>query len=343
MHIKKIWVATAAVAIIIHHRWDIAEQVYRRVARAGLPNLAIYLIATDPHAIPEASAAWSGCTLLIPPACLDIGNARRFALEHAKEDFIAYLDEDCIPLDSWFDAIAHLLTDERQHHDVVFGPRIETHSRASIGGMIRRGESLGSRKLMAYMARSSHQGAPLEYELSGCIAGGNFIVRRTVALELGVFSDLFLRYTFEDVDFQLRAQQAGKSVLFMPTLAVIHDHPISMLGLARKSLAAGKGLFLCSKVHGSRFSAICRWRVWGPAFKWLALLGLVLASVTASGWTLLPLFLVTWLFLAWKVGAECALPWMVGKPVRDLAMWLGWISAYVRLEWMAIEPTGKET
>lgn len=316
-----------AFVVVVHKRWQTAEAVYAKLASRRKSPSTIYLIATAPSCIPGAVHDWTEAILLVPPKPLDIGSARHFAIESTSEDYVAFLDEDCVPQDLWFDAIDQVLMMNTEASDVVFGPRIELHSKFSIGGLIRRAESLRSRKYLAYRDWVTGTRVDGAYQLAGCVAGGNLVVRRATALELGISSTIYVNHTFEDVDFQLRALGANKTVIFMPSLVVHHDHPMSLKALAFKSIAAGRGLFLCTSVHGERLRAVCRWDVWGSAWHWMGLWGGLFLASQISFWSALGLFVATYVYFAGKLGPATALVWLVAKPVRDWAMYGGWVSA----------------
>lgn len=155
--------------------------------------------------------------------------------------------------------------------DVIFGPSLVTgHARhhARRHGIV----VLGSMPVEA-SAGHQHVGTVLygrEYD-AHCEAleqgertvldglwGGNFSLRRSDCLAVGVRSDLFPLHYHADQDFGIRLGQAGLEGLYDPALAAVHRHGCDDERFLRTARQQGASLVALHQVHVDRLGPFDR-------------------------------------------------------------------------------------
>ena len=136
------------------------------------------------------------------PRCGPAAN-RNFGANQATCDWIAFVDDDCIPEDRWVENLRSMLVKENLAEGKTICPDKTNH--------------------------------PLE-EIVENLSGGllwscNFGIRRDLFLKLGAFDEDFLEAGGEDLEFAWRVRQCGVGVLFAPEAIVYH--PARRLTLLR--------------------------------------------------------------------------------------------------------------
>ena len=128
---------------------------------------------------------------------------RNFGANQATCDWIAFVDDDCIPEDRWVENLRSMLVKANLAEGKTICPNKTNH--------------------------------PLE-EIVENLSGGllwscNFGIRRELFLKLGAFDEDFLEAGGEDLEFAWRVRQSGVGVLFAPEAIVYH--PARRLTLRR--------------------------------------------------------------------------------------------------------------
>jgi GT2 family glycosyltransferase len=119
---------------------------------------------------------------------------RNHAARYASGEWLAFVDDDCVPDRTWLDEIARAITDS----DVVEGKTV-------------------------CLGKTHH---PLE-EVVENLTGGllwscNLAIRRDVFERLGGFDEDFLEAGGEDLEFAWRIRQMGLTVRYVPEAVVFH-------------------------------------------------------------------------------------------------------------------------
>lgn len=283
------------------------------------------------------------------PRAMRAGEGRQFLADRAwGYRFVAFLDDDCVPLPGWLSAVRTACADPLPTA-LFFGPRHPVAA-AGAGSLVRALESRSSRKL-ALIAGADVPATVVDPKALS--AAGNIIVSVAAAREIGLTVPLFARTAFEDVDFQLRAELHGWAVQFHSHLLVEHHDEVGVRALLRKSWHSGKGMARCAVLYGSVFWEKCRWRPWRALVSWavaLVCLGIAALFPWAAAGALLPVVLNIFLHRRELRGAP--LPdraiYLLVKPVRDLTIGLGFVLHYaaIRLiswppgEWAAMRHAG---
>jgi glycosyltransferase involved in cell wall biosynthesis len=146
-----------------------------------------------------------------------LSRARNTGIEHARGDFLIFLDDDAIPAPGWLAAYERLF---RQGRPVVQG-RIRVRIEGARPGYL-------AEDLLAYLGRLDKDGPEGRYE--GNLLCGNFGAMRSVYERLGPFrSDLGAGAAGfgEDTEFGQRMAAAGIPVIYCPDALVLHLVPPS--------------------------------------------------------------------------------------------------------------------
>lgn len=128
---------------------------------------------------------------------------RNFGASQASCDWVAFVDDDCIPDDRW----------------------VENLRRESVNASLIEGETICPDK-------TNHLFEEIVENLSGGLLWScNFGIRRDLFLQLGGFDEDFLEAGGEDLEFVWRVRQHGIEILFAPGAIVYH--PARRLTLRR--------------------------------------------------------------------------------------------------------------
>ncbi|WP_159057231.1 glycosyltransferase family 2 protein [Streptomyces scabiei] len=153
---------------------------------------------------------------LVLPQRLGIARARNIGIDASRGQLLAFLDDDCVPAESWLPELLRMSTDHRDR--TAFGGRVIGTDPLNLYGQLRDGvyyyETFGA----WYTADSSSadvMGAPY-------VNGGNCAYRREALLGSGGFDALLPAYS--DVELGRRLALHERAVL-SPRMAIHHDHP----------------------------------------------------------------------------------------------------------------------
>lgn len=134
----------------------------------------------------------------------------------ARGAYLLFLNNDTVPQAGWLDAL--LAGAGEDGADIVGGKLLYPNGRVQHAGVAFNKNGIGYHIFKNFPADAP---AVNKKRLMQCVTAACFLVSRQLFMELGGFDEHF-RNGFEDVDFCLRAGQAGKRVLYTPHAVVVH-------------------------------------------------------------------------------------------------------------------------
>jgi GT2 family glycosyltransferase len=169
---------------------------------AGCPIIISHSGEGDPSA---RFAGHDRVTVLHSDERLFAGAARNRGLAEARTDWVAFIDEDIVPTDGWYDALRQSISE--QAADCIIGA-IDYRESSGYWGTSLWYTELGS--VHPYMPKRPMTGGP----------SGNMAVRRAAFAKTGGFPDDWR--SSEELVGQARMIAAGHKLIFDPAVIVYH-------------------------------------------------------------------------------------------------------------------------
>jgi|GEM_PF-39204 len=134
----------------------------------------------------------------------------------ASGTYLLFLNNDTVPRAGWLDAL--LAGAEEDGADIVGAKLLYPNGRVQHAGVAFNKNSIGYHIFRNFPADAPavNKKRPMQ-----CVTAACLLVSRRLFIELGGFDEHF-RNGFEDVDFCLRAGQAGRKILYTPHAVVTH-------------------------------------------------------------------------------------------------------------------------
>jgi len=216
---KATWPMHLSVIIPAYDHLDAVLTCYQSLARTVNPQRTEVLIQDD------ASPAYDGPSVLGPacqrnPANLGFPGNCNAGAQRARGDVLLFLNQDCEALHPNWDArlLEHF---ERFPQCGVVGPTLlfPDGRVQSVGG----GFDAASQPYHQYLGLSNPDWEPINTPRTvAWVTGAAFAVRTTCWQQLGGFDTVYGRGYFEDVDFCVRAVNAGWQVWHKPSVRFQH-------------------------------------------------------------------------------------------------------------------------
>jgi glycosyltransferase involved in cell wall biosynthesis len=223
------------VAICTHNRAAFLEKAVRSVLPQITDDTELLIIDNasidDTPAVSAQLAAANSCVKVVREEELGLSAARNAALKNARGEFVLFLDDDATAETGWLAAYQRFLS----------APPSEKI--AAVGGAI----------LIEFETPPSKRGdASVSFDCGnlpkclpylGSLFGGNIAYRRETALAAGMFDTRLgrkgeKRMSREESDLNLRLQDAGYEIWWLPGAAIWHFAPAR--GLKFREVMSGR-------------------------------------------------------------------------------------------------------
>lgn len=186
------------------------------------------------------------------------GAARNTALVHAHEDFVAFLDSDCVPEAGWLDGLVGHFEDPLV---AAVAPRVRGHTPEDAGPLARFAAARSP------LDGGRHPGRVQPGGRVSYVPSAALLVRRSVLTD---GFDPALRYG-EDVDFVWRLHDDGWRVRYEPAVTVHHAEPESWRDLLLRRWHYGTSAAPLAERHPGRLAPLV-------AHPWPATIALLLLA-----------------------------------------------------------------
>lgn len=155
--------------------------------------------------------------------------ARNYGAKSAKNEFLAFTDDDCEPDPEWL---------------IKFAEQIKLSSEDLIGGFTvnaieKNIFSASSQMLVTYLYDYGEESNP-DFTF---FTSNNMTVSRSKFLSLGGFEESFTLPAAEDRDFCSRWKEANNQMFFLKTAIVHHHHNLSLKEFWRQHFNYGRGAY----------------------------------------------------------------------------------------------------
>ena len=224
-----------SIVIPTYQRPERLESCLQAITRLDYPTDRFEVVVVDdgskvgPDKIVAPFAARVELTLLRgthngPAAARNDGAAR------AKGEFLAFTDDDCIPLPDWLQAFSKRFTNTPE---CLIGG-------LTINGLPNNPYSSASQLLCDYIYacyNADHNNAQF-------LTSNNLALKRKHFTMSGGFDTDFCRAGGEDREFSSRWLRHGYRIIYAPEAAVLHTHSLTFNTFFRQHLTYGRGAFL---------------------------------------------------------------------------------------------------
>ena len=203
----------------------------------------------------ETRGAHLGPEGIMAPA-IGASVARNFGAKQAKSRFLAFLDDDCVPLgQNW---LAELLR-PLQRSDVIMttGPVHGWSNASRLGSNSNKAFQLATPLLIPW-------GNPESSKSSRCdtVAGGNFAMETAFFIELGGFSETFSSPSlYEETELSLRAMRERPGKIWFEAGAKVAHHQAKSGGMRTQATVPSEAFVVSQKaillnsLHGQSLRA----------------------------------------------------------------------------------------
>jgi GT2 family glycosyltransferase len=260
--------ARIGVCIITYKRRDLLRRLLAGVSALTfqkIPMLEIVVVVVDNDTSKSAENICREARLPWPIKYVvetrrGIAQARNRAIREARDaDFIAFIDDDELPIPAWLDEL--LSTQARFAADVVCGPVLPSFA-ADVPDWVKIG---------GFFDRSARDSSSRPDECRS----GNVLIRNNVFAGVTAFDERFGLTGGEDTEFFLRVRRAGYKIVSSAEACVYETVPISRANLKavlRRAYQSGNSWVLCESSLDGRLSTrmiraakACGWIVIGAA------------------------------------------------------------------------------
>lgn len=180
---------------------------------------------------------------------LSPAQARNIGAKHAHGRYLLFSDSDCILPKTWIRTIIEYFTNFPI--DCIIGNR-EPDIGKGLGTFVRRydfilySNKFTTDKPIIFDKNTLKEKCPMVL-----LAGNNFAIKKTVWDKLGDMKTIFKNPTGEDIMLEIDLLKKGCSLMFVPTIKVIHKHPMTLTKLFKRAYQNGEATYLLNKDSGN--------------------------------------------------------------------------------------------
>lgn len=210
--------------------------------------------------------------------------ARNIGSKHASGKFLLFSDSDCVLPKTWVSKIIEFF--KNYPIDCIIGNR-EPDVGKGLGTFIRRYDFiLYSNKFTIEKPIIINTNTLKEKYPLVLLAGNNFAIKKTVWDKLGGMKTIFKNPAGEDIMLEIDLLKKGYTLMFIPKIKVIHNHPISLKKLFKRAFQNGEATYLLTK-HSNHFVT---WRNFYERGRNFSLYNFMLGVITVCLLVLFSLF-----------------------------------------------------
>lgn len=174
--------------------------------------------------------------------------ARNRGVERASREFVAFIDDDCVPDKDWLTAFANVFA---RHPDRLLGGRV-------VNALERNPFSAASQDLVTYLC-GYYDGREGRSRL---FTSNNLAVRAADFRQLGGFDTRFPRAAGEDRDFCDRWAGEGRGSMHVGEAIVRHAHPLTLRRFCRQHFEYGRAAASFRQARAARRGEPVRLEPW---------------------------------------------------------------------------------
>jgi glycosyltransferase involved in cell wall biosynthesis len=239
----------------------------RATVTQPLPHDAFECLVVDDGSRDRTAeiAERAGATVIRLPHNRGRSGARNAGIEHARGEWIAFTDADCVPSRRWLPALLAAAETADRSTLALAGKTIGLDSRTPAARFM---DLTGALDAETY----------LQHEVMPWAPSGNLACRRGDLLAVGGFDAGFKTYEAADLHLRL-GERFGGRIRYVPTAVVMHRHRSTWGGLWQQQLGYGRGYAHFLLRHADRWP----WSVKREAGAWMRLLPLAAQAVVVRG------------------------------------------------------------
>ncbi|HXB16870.1 MAG TPA: glycosyltransferase [Solirubrobacteraceae bacterium] len=227
------------VAVCTYNGAATLRECLEGVQRLRYPSYEVVVVSdgsTDDS--PQIARSFGGMRV-IETAQRGLSAARNTAIEHARGEIIAFIDDDASPDPDWLTHLAAAF--ESDECVAAGGPNVPPAGSGRVAQCVANAPG-GPTHVLISDREAEH------------IPGCNMAIRKRAVQEIGGFDPQF-RAAGDDVDVCWRLLEAGGKIAFSPGAVVCHHRRRSVRGYLRQQRAYGKAEALLERKHPEKYSA----------------------------------------------------------------------------------------
>jgi glycosyltransferase involved in cell wall biosynthesis len=225
----------------------------------------IVVVDAGTHDRTAEAAKRAGATMVLLPDVRGRSVARNAGVEHARGEWIAFTDADCVPSRRWLPALLAAAQAADRSTLALAGKTVGLDSQTPAARFM---DLIGALDAEIYLRHEAMPWAPT------C----NLACRREDLLAVGGFDPEFNDYETADLCLRL-SQRFGGQILYAPTAVVMHRHRSTWRKFWKQQVGYGQGYAHFLLRYADRWP----WSAGHEAGAWMYLLTLATQAATARG------------------------------------------------------------